>query len=106
MLYNTAWEKPADVFSLDSLIAWLETMPADGAYCYSRAGHCLIAQYLVSMGCTNVSIGPGTYRCDPAPHDCKPLPRHWETIAIGYHRNWGETFGAALTRARKAAQAS
>lgn len=38
MLYNTKWEVQAklDMLSLEGLIAWLETMPADLSYDYKK----------------------------------------------------------------------
>jgi hypothetical protein len=99
MLYNPKWEVKADPFSLRSLIAWLETQPADETYCYMDNGHCLVAQYLESHGYRNLgvdrrgfyySVGVGRARA------WQDLPPVLNDIALrGLH-----TFGAALERAR------
>lgn len=94
MLYDPKWEvktKP-DVFSLESLIAWLEKQPADEVYDYMNChGACLLDQYGAAMA---VPRNSATYR---------QLDRAFDGgggyfIACGHPR----TFGAALTRARKA----
>ena len=78
-------ENKADVFSLESLIAWLEKQPADGEYCYHDLnGHCLICQYLTSHG---VDF-----------HEYGLFMDSEARTEIAAERPW--TFGAALTRAR------
>ena len=75
MLYDPKWEQKtkAEPFSKAHVIAWLETMPADGAYCYTDGGHCLIAQYLTYLGHTNVSVGPlGYYDSDQTEKSATP----------------------------------
>lgn len=37
-------------YTLDHLIAWLETMPADKTYCWEVAGNCLFHQYGAAQG--------------------------------------------------------
>lgn len=93
MLYDPKWEKTevtTDPFSLDSLIAWLETQPAETEYNYTFPGSCMIAQYLEASKVKNFSLS------------VTDLQRHgWHHIAQG---SWGEagrwTFGGALIRAR------
>ena len=59
MLYSPAWTKAkADVFTLASLIAWLETMPPNGEYdFYCKTGKCLLDQYLASHGLPGLASG-------------------------------------------------
>lgn len=93
MLYDPKWEtktKP-DVFSLESLIAWLETMPADGTYNYNNCdGGCLLDLYLATATGKRSRPDPKT---------------HWKTCGGGENylfigRTKPQTFGAALSRAR------
>ncbi len=101
MLNNTDWQKPkvqADVFSLGSLIAWLEKMPATRRYCYNDCGRCLHAQYFAAAGKLVEGLGNVTVTFDGVVH---PISDTFHEIAVG--SPW--TFGAALDRA-KAAQAS
>lgn len=103
MLYNTRWDKPevkANPFSLESLIAWLETQPTNQGYCYTDHGRCLLSQYFASFGFSEVQIFSGGIW----QHDGSPLtdqyPIVFDAIALGNPFN--RTFGAALDLARKA----
>lgn len=94
MLYNPKWlpETKPDVFSLESLIAWLEMQPADTKYDWYNINDCLMCRYLQAHGYLDPASRPGL---------------HFDTI-----KNWGErgyydigltfpwTFGAALARAK------
>ena len=87
-------------FSLESLIAWLETM---GVYCYVSAGECLWGRYTTAHG---------GYRCEGCeagyqigsthfPNDFHfRMTDHRYDLAVHYPH----TFGAALTRARQYAE--
>lgn len=94
MLFDPKWEvqtKP-DVFSLESLIAWLEKQPADRQYDYCLPGTCLVAQYLSANGVEDSTLSS---------EDLDRLG--WHDIAQdedGLPQDW--TFGGALCRARKA----
>ncbi len=99
MLYNPQWTQP-DVFSLESLIAWLEQQPPKKRYSYMNVeGRCLIGQYLTAHG---LAWGHGYYS-DVMPNEnfehnglmysCRGY------IAAGF-RGDAQTFGAALKRAR------
>jgi hypothetical protein len=101
MLYNESTGKPkvqTDVFSLASLIAWLETMPANEPYCYSKNGDCMFAKYFNDHGFLDVWIGGRDFRHSGTGGKLVPLPDHWPLIAV----RSPNTFGAALDRARKA----
>lgn len=92
MLYDPKWEVQAkpDALSLESLIAWLETMPADMTYdWHSCEGECLIGLYLRAAGFE--------------PH-CASRYLRFQNMEIRYFVAATEprTFGAALSRARKA----
>jgi len=97
MLYDPKWEvqtKP-DVFSLESLIAWLETMPADKKYDWAFAESCLLGQWCAANGLAGdelfeKSIELGNFAAAPA----------IANAALGKLNEC--TFGAALERARKA----
>ena len=92
-------ETRPDALSLDGLISWLETKPADDAYCYIDTGHCLIGQYTRErLGFEDVTVGSlrfiglkgdglGRYYS---------MPPHWNNVAA----HFPHTFGAALERAR------
>ncbi len=96
-------ETKPDVFSLEGLIAWLETQDPARAYCYLDAGECLAAQFyklcgrdykvpLISCCLYEFIIGES----HEAP-DCS-FGELLEGIAA-----WGgdRSYGAALDRARK-----
>ena len=106
MLYDPNWQKPkvADVFSLESLIAWLETMPADATYDYTSSDKCMVAQWLRSID-PEMELGPGDSYSYIIFGKNRDFREKFQPIASrGDNRN-GHTFGAALARARKAAQA-
>lgn len=96
MLYDKRWDKTEtkpDVFSLESLIAWLETMPAKKEYDYwDCKGACLYGQYTAGHDVPWKDSGHydqrGTARGD--------FSETVYEIAIESPR----TFGAALSRAR------
>lgn len=96
MLYDPKWHQPpADIFALESLIAWLERQPGDREYCYVANGRCLIAQYLIYNGHTKVHVdAAGRWRSNEGSDQTIPLWR------VSIPQPW--TFGAALTRARAA----
>ncbi len=96
MLYDPKWEvktKPA-VFSLESLIAWLEIMPADRPYNYFDTDACMAAQYCASQGREYMPPNPFLFW----KYWSQDFRYNMESIAVGQPR----TFGAALDRARKA----
>jgi hypothetical protein len=93
MLYNPHWND----ISLASLIAWLETKPADEGYCYTSTGGCLLAQFLMSKGYCDLCVGScecyyNVYQEPIALH----LPPEFYDISHSHPR----TFGAALSRAK------
>ena len=96
MLYDPKWEVKADPFTLDALISWLETQPADRSYPYSSARKCLLCQYfeahgfrVVQMGSSSFYHGPRTARVE--------LPEHFDEVACHWR---DQTCGGALRRAR------
>lgn len=76
-------EAITDPFSLENLIAWLETKPRDEAYNWYSCRDCLAAQWIESV--------TGQVRFDFH----RVVPHYLEIAGYGRH-----TFGAALTRAR------
>ena len=98
MLNNTDWQKPkvqADVFSLAGFTAWLEQQPLNTRYDWHDIFGCVVCRYLNEMCETKWPGRPN-------------LATVFPTIEIYSNicgtRPW--TFGAALARSRKAAQAS
>jgi hypothetical protein len=101
MLWNPKHDLPAetkaDPFSLDALIAWLETKEPTEEYRYGACFGCAIAQYLMSLGVEKPLVGARTWTDFAEKHlSDTPLPVHWNKIAV----REPHTFGAALERAR------
>lgn len=99
MLYNQDWGAKQDVFSLDSLIAWLEKQPPHAHYDYTRPDLCLVAQYGKANAIPNID--------NLSPKGLDELG--WRFIAAGDCRGATSNecrasgmwiFGAALERAK------
>lgn len=90
MLYDKRWDRKSDP-TVNDLIAWLETMPADEHYEYLDPSACLLGQYLRSVGVADV--GFASCQLDANPKFCR--------IAFGPQGDGPHTFGAALERARE-----
>jgi hypothetical protein len=92
MLYDPKWEKPevkADPFTLESLIAWLETKDPSETYNWHDCnGRCLLAQYVSERDLITTRWESAYMKISPSIRYkvAEPLPN---------------TFGAALERARK-----
>jgi hypothetical protein len=59
LLFNPSWRyKPSDPFnaSIDNLIDWLRTKPADGTYDYTDNFDCPLAQFLSDNGVNNPHV--------------------------------------------------
>lgn len=83
-----------DIFDLNRIIDWVEKQPADKEYNYVSTGYCLIAQYLIAQGETDVHVTPtAAYfrRCE----DGARLP-NGVNRAVEQGRDEGWTFGGAL----------
>jgi hypothetical protein len=104
MFVEGGTEVKTNPYTIQSLIAWLETKPADATYRYDSPYHCLLHQYFTAAGVKFNSIGPGYIRYAHDPYHRESLPRGFEEIAVGdfYKGRRGnmQTFGAALNRAR------
>ena len=94
MLYDPKWQVKADPFSLDSLIAWLETKPAGASYDYMCNCNCLLAQYFAQAGFLNVEASGFHFYHAGGEHG---LPKHFNEIAV--NSPW--LYGAALARAKQ-----
>ena len=97
MLYDPKWKKPTDIFSLESLIAWLEQQPSNTSYNWYEPRSCLVCMYLQDA----------TGESEPwylPNHESKKysdvFPTHDLYLKVGGTLPW--TFGAALNRARAA----
>lgn len=109
MLYNPQYERnrPRDIWSLDSLIQWLEDQEGATPYAYESSHGCMLAQYFKAMGLRNVMVTAsavyyregimGWFRL----RQVRLLPAHFDAIAATYPSWDGRTFGNALTRARE-----
>lgn len=96
MLYNPNWTK-ADPLTLEALIAWLETKPADEVYCYMDLGRCLAAQYNASIG-RQYYLNGFADSLNKAKSITSASPFDWQLEDIARRQPY--TFGAALSRAR------
>jgi hypothetical protein len=97
MLYNPKWNAPGtDIFSLDSLIAWLEKQPAEREYDYVDGRVCMMNQYLSAHGIRVAGVAADYYRAEPLSYVRVPLPHSFIDIAL----RGPATFGAALARAK------
>lgn len=109
MLYDPKWEQQtkADPFKIETLIAWLEKQPAEETYCYMSTGHCLLAQYFVSLGFQDATVGGRgelSY-LDGGELKHATWPECFGDVAYG--DGFGRrTFGAALGLAREIAAAN
>jgi hypothetical protein len=96
MLYDPKWEKQTktDIYTLGSMIAWLEKQPARTEYCYADSRTCLIAQYLEDHGVadSNLLSSQIAERFGP-----------W-AVYVAVHEPMN--FGGALERARRLASRS
>lgn len=104
MLYDKRWDKArteSDPFNIYSLIAWLEKQPEHQAYDYENCdGGCLLGLYMASLGFDwhgkvmgskmRATFGDRGGQFKQAVYDHIARVQPW-------------TFGAALSRARKAA---
>lgn len=100
MLYNPNWQQKPDIFSLDSLIAWLGTKDPKEEYSYTSNCNCMLANYLKDHGHTGVFVGAGgTWRAVGA---SGTAPFEFFMIAKGsgcfVARRW--TYSDALDRAK------
>jgi len=81
------YETKADVFSLEGLIAWLETQNPETEYDYTDISDCLLTRWMRASGQRDFGFSGS--------------PDHTAnrfTVAAG---NFPHTYGAALRRARK-----
>jgi len=101
MLYNESTGK-TDLFSVKSLVKWLETKPATDTYSYIDGGNCLIAQYLQAKGFSEARVGPKSY-CLKVGGSRGQLPTEFHDIALGqFNGFWTRhSFGDALRRAKE-----
>ncbi len=97
MLYDPKWEVKPDVFSLESLISWLEKMPADGTYNFTLSRRCLLAQWAQSVDAVAHRAKYDGSFCYTVNGKKVDLESFMPIAAAG-----DATFGAALERARAA----
>lgn len=108
--YTPETKPKLDPFTLESLIAWLQTKPSDETYeWYNRETPCLFAQYGAAMDLDRLL--PGS--------EIRHSATGYLTVLMGMRKHYGilscepfnlaspapHTFGAALTRARNALEA-
>lgn len=94
MLNNPNWNAvKQDIFTKESLIAWLEQQDPDTTYRYTNGRDCLICRYLKTMGLDVSYVSPTTYVVDDIWYS---LPAVLNTISL---KGYG-TYGRALVAAR------
>lgn len=108
MLFNPKWTKP-EIYSLEGLIAWLETKPSDETYDWFDIKSCLVSQYLQSHG---LSIPEASRTLDrmfigiPEYQFVGFGPSNRQSLYLDpindADRTTRHTFGAALIRAKAA----
>lgn len=92
-------QQTTDLFTLESLIAWLEKQPVGQTYCYTSNDHCLLQQYYTHCGFKHVSVSRFGNWSHSSVEDMQESPAGFYRVAI--MEPW--TFGAALERARAVA---
>lgn len=99
MLYNTNWDAKTkkDLFTIESLIEWLETKDPNQQYDYCKSNECLGFQYLVYAGVpvekADVGFGGRLDEFIPGLHDIS-IARYDDS-----EDRW--SYGAALKRAAR-----
>lgn len=89
-------------FKLGTLISWLEKRPTDESYCYTDNGECLLAQYLMACGFSDVCVG-GWGAWDYVDHKGHRIDVAGNIVFLHIAKGRPRTFGSALDRAREAA---
>lgn len=98
MLYDKRWEITADPLSLESLVAWLETMPPRGRYDFNNCrGGCLYGLYMRHHGISWAESGGCSSR-DSGQERADFCAKVYDKVAC--ETPW--TFGSALKRAQGA----
>jgi len=102
MLYDRKWDEQKkqdarDIFTIESLISWLEKRDPSESYDFVDIHNCLFAQYFKAHGYPNANSG-GNYVRLGGVMTCQltPFPAGWDRVAA----RTPSTFGAALERAR------
>lgn len=87
-------------FTLESLIAWLETQNLSTTYCYIESGECLWGKYVTANGGSE-DVGAMTYslRSVTISTLADKWPEWMDDVANQIDAK--ATFGEALSRARK-----
>lgn len=87
--------KKPDAFSLEGLIAWLETQDPNKGYCWSLPGSCLYHHFGVAMGFDAEHAYNKTIKRFSENLGTPPLTEPFTGLAI----TTPHTYGAALERA-------
>lgn len=98
MLFNPNWipETKTDVFSLESLIAWLETQNPKTTYVWTDPCKCVSHEYLIAM---NSRRPEGRlYK-----HGCalSEVFRHWKSTSMYAEARLGPSAPPSLVHARR-----
>jgi hypothetical protein len=88
-----------DIFSLPSLISWLETKPPGEEYNYLSNDNCMLAQYFRAIGFPHARCG-GDYVTLHETGKQTDLPDHLRDVAKGSPRTFGWALAYARARAR------
>lgn len=90
-----------NIFSLDSLVHWLERKPADEGYSYINGRACMCYQYFSYMGLDVDRVSAMFYFLKSDPNHPNMYPGSFNKISLGIDSVYGPwTFGEALKRAR------
>lgn len=100
MPFDSMPTKP-DVFSLEGLIAWLETQDPATEYCYHKNGDCLLHRYFRNNGIA-MPVGHGVGGTFIHTADFRRIDLSEELAAVP--RCEPHTYAAALDRARALSQ--
>jgi hypothetical protein len=95
MLYDKRWDAKTDVFSVESLVAWLEKQQPTAEYDFWCL-KCLLGRYFTDAGFDLRMIGTGSFTLSNG--EQIQLPPNFNHISLVEPH----TYGAALERARKA----
>lgn len=85
------------IHSIDNLIAWIKTKPADETYCYTLPRDCPLFHYFSDSRLEIINVSPYHYIMNNEKKTCVSLPFGFNKIFNV--RPW--TYGDALKRAEK-----
>ena len=70
------------IYSVDNLIAWLETRDPNEKFSYTDNHDCMIHRYFTAMGLSVLRVEPDCYQLSSDPKKDIPYPAELNLIAI------------------------